>query len=34
LRITLFCTAVLLFAFIISIALLHDPAGVFSLMEN
>ncbi|HET7396567.1 MAG TPA: SirB2 family protein [Gammaproteobacteria bacterium] len=34
LRIMLFFTAVLLFAFIISIALLHDPAGVFSLMGN
>ena len=34
LRIMLFFTAVLLFAFIISTALLHDPEGVFSLMEN
>lgn len=34
LRIALFCTAVLLFAFIVSIALLHNPAGVFALMNN
>ncbi|HEX5340119.1 MAG TPA: SirB2 family protein [Gammaproteobacteria bacterium] len=32
LRVTLFCAAVLLFAFIVSIALLHNPRGVFALL--